>query len=101
MGWWPPRLLRQPQSPLGPFGALLGMELGWTGLGLCLGGLGTQGLGTRVGLDNMKVKMERQEKQGEFNIQEEREVKKGPHHGPRFLYKILTLHLTWEYPTIQ
>ena len=31
-----------------PFGALLGMELGWTGLGLGLGGLGTQGLGTRA-----------------------------------------------------
>ena len=48
VGWWPPRLLRQPQSPLGPFGALLGLELGWTGLGLGLGGLGTQGLGTRA-----------------------------------------------------
>ena len=35
-------------APLGPFGALLGMELGWTGLGLGLGGLGTQGLGTRA-----------------------------------------------------
>ena len=31
-------------APLGPFG----LELGWTGLGLGLGGLGTQGLGTRA-----------------------------------------------------
>ena len=50
VGWWPPRLLSQPQSPLGPFGplwALLGLELGWNGLGLGLGGLETKGLGTR------------------------------------------------------
>ena len=25
---------------------LFGLELGWTGLGLCLGGLGTKGMGT-------------------------------------------------------
>ena len=31
-----------------PFGPLLGLELGWTGLGLGLGGLGTQGSGIRV-----------------------------------------------------
>ena len=35
-------------SPLRPFWALLGLELGWTGLGLGLRGLGTQGLGTRA-----------------------------------------------------
>ena len=31
-----------------PLLALLGLELGWIGLGLGLGGLGTQGLGTRA-----------------------------------------------------
>ena len=31
-----------------PLWANLGFELGWTGLGLGLGGLGTQGLGTRA-----------------------------------------------------
>ena len=45
VGWWPPRLLHQPQSPLGPFGALLGMELGWV-----WGDWGLRGWG--LGLDN-------------------------------------------------
>ena len=31
-----------------PLLGLLGLELGWTGLGLGLGGLGTKGLGTRA-----------------------------------------------------
>ena len=31
-----------------PLLGLFGLELGWTGLGLGLGGLGTQGLGTRA-----------------------------------------------------
>ena len=31
-----------------PLWALLGLELGWTGLGMGLGGLGTQGLGIRA-----------------------------------------------------
>ena len=31
-----------------PLLGLLGSELGWTGLGLGLGGLGTKGLGTRA-----------------------------------------------------
>ena len=41
-GWWPTGFYCQPQSPLGQFG----FELGWTELGLGLGGLGTRG--TRV-----------------------------------------------------
>ena len=39
------RLLSQP-VPFWPLLGQLGLELGWTGFGLGLGELGTQGLGT-------------------------------------------------------
>ena len=42
------RFLVSAPVPFWPLWALLGLELGWTGLGLGLGGLGTQGLGTRA-----------------------------------------------------
>ena len=40
-GWWPPRLLSQPQSPFGPFG--VGTGLDWVGIGS--GGIGDSGVG--------------------------------------------------------
>ena len=43
-----PKIFVSAPVPFGPLWALLGLELGWTGLGLGLGGLGTQGLGTRA-----------------------------------------------------
>ena len=43
-----PKIIVSAPVPFWPFWALLGLELGWTGLGLGLGGLGTQGLGTRA-----------------------------------------------------
>ena len=43
-----PKIIASAPVPFGPFWALLGLELGWTGLGLGLGGLGTQGLGIRA-----------------------------------------------------
>ena len=46
-GWWVGGLQDFSVSP-SPLLGLLGLELGWTGLGLGLGGLGTQGLGTRA-----------------------------------------------------
>ena len=44
--WWvggvvAPKIIASAPVPFGPFWALLGLELGWTGLGLGLGGLGT------------------------------------------------------------
>ena len=39
--------------------------------------------------DKKEGKKEKQERQGEFNIQEEREEKKGPHCGHRFLCLII------------
>ena len=41
-------IIESATVPFGPLWALLGLELGWTGLGLGLGGLGTKGLGTRA-----------------------------------------------------
>ena len=38
VGGWLPRFLSQPQSPFGS----IGLEMGWTGLGSDLGGLGTR-----------------------------------------------------------
>ena len=38
-----PKIIESAPVPFGPLWALLGLELGWTGLGL-----GTQGLGTRA-----------------------------------------------------
>ena len=43
-----PKIFVSAPVPFWPLWALLGLELGWTGLGLGLGGLGTQGLGTRA-----------------------------------------------------
>ena len=43
-----PKIIASAPVPFGPLWALLGLELGWTGLGMGLGGLGTQGLGTRA-----------------------------------------------------
>ena len=40
-----PKIIASAPVPFWPLWALLGLELGWTGLGLGLGGLGTQGLG--------------------------------------------------------
>ena len=48
VGWVAPKIIESAPVPFGPLWALLGLELGWTGLGLGLGGLGTQGLGTRA-----------------------------------------------------
>ena len=47
-GWVAPKILVSAPVPFWPLWALLGLELGWTGLGLDLGGFGTQGLGTRA-----------------------------------------------------
>ena len=43
-----PKIFVSAPVPFWPFWARLGLELGWTVLGLGLGGLGTQGLGTRA-----------------------------------------------------
>ena len=42
------RILVSAPVPFWPLLGQLGLELGWTGLGLGLGGLGTKGLGTRA-----------------------------------------------------
>ena len=43
-----PKIIESAPVPFGPLWALLGLKLGWTGLELGLGGLGTKGLGTRA-----------------------------------------------------
>ena len=40
-----PKIIASAPVPFGPFWALLGLELGWTGLGLGLGGIGDSGVG--------------------------------------------------------
>ena len=47
-GWWVGGGLQDFSVSSSPLLGLFGLELGWTGLGLGLGGLGTQGLGTRA-----------------------------------------------------
>ena len=49
-GWWVVVVggLQDFSVSPSPLLGLFGLELGWTGLGLGLGGLGTQGLGTRA-----------------------------------------------------
>ena len=42
------KIIESAPVPFWPLLGQLGLELGWTGLGLGLGGLGTQGLRTRV-----------------------------------------------------
>ena len=42
VGWVAPKIIESAPVPFGPLWALLGLELGWTGLGLGLGGLGTR-----------------------------------------------------------